>query len=431
MVALVLTLASFLLILVLVRVRVPLALAILVGAVTAGFGFGLPLTRVAMGVVRGATQPLALGVDLAVVFLLAISQLMQSSGQMQRIVDLARSILRRPAVTMAALPALIGLLPMPGGALFSAPMVASAAGTARVDGDLLSALNYWFRHVWEHWWPLYPGVILAMTLTGTDLAAFVVSQMPLGVAMAAAGLWLFRGTRPELHVSSPRPPAGTWRALLHETSTIWAILLGWGLATLGLAVATRVGLVVVPPEWLQRFGPLGVAMLVGLVATTRLNHLTAVDAVKALLRRSVLSLAGLVTAIMIYQYILADAGAAPRIAAEMAANHLPPLLVVVILPAIAGLITGVAFGFVGTSFPIVLGMLAAMPGAPAVRPYAVLAYACGHLGMMASPLHLCLVVSNRYFSSSYWPVYRRLIIPTLLLAVFVAGYFLLLRLLVT
>ena len=60
----------------------------------------------------------------------------------------------------------------------------------------------------------------------------------------------------------------------------------------------------------------------------------------------------------------------------------------------------------------------------------MLAYACGHLGMMASPIHLCLVVSNRYFSSSYWPVYRRLVIPTLLLAVFAALYFLLLRLVV-
>ena len=169
-------------------------------------------------------------------------------------------------------------------------------------------------------------------------------------------------------------------------------------------------------------------MLVGLVATTRLNRLGARDAVEGAARPSILSLAGLVTTIMVYQYILGEAGAAPRIAAEMAANHLPPLLVVVLLPAVAGLITGVAFGFVGTSFPIVLGMLAAMPDAPPLRPYAVLAYACGHLGMMASPIHLCLVVSNRYFSSSYWSVYRRLVIPTLLLAVFAVAYFLVLRL---
>lgn len=430
MVALALTLGSFLLILLLVRLRVPLAIAILGGAVAVGLGFGLPVARVAMGIVRGATQPMALGVDLTVVFLLAISHLMQASGQMQRIVELARSVLRRPAVTMAALPALIGLLPMPGGALFSAPMVASAAGEDRAGGDLLSAINYWFRHIWEHWWPLYPGVILAMTLTGTDLATFVAFQMPLGVAMAAAGLVLFRGTHPELHASAPTAGTGSWRTLGRETATIWVILATWGLATLGLALSTRAGWMPPPPDWVQRFGPLAVAMLVGLVVTTRFNRLTARDALEALLRPSVLSLAGLVTTIMVYQYILGEAGAAPRIAVEMAANHLPPLLVVVLLPAIAGLITGVAFGFVGTSFPIVLGMLAALPDAPAVRPYAVLAYACGHLGMMASPLHLCLVVSNRYFSSSYWPVYRRLVVPTLLLAVFAALYFLLLRLVV-
>ena len=104
-----------------------------------------------------------------------------------------------------------------------------------------------------------------MTLTGTDLATFVAFQMPLGVAMAAAGLVLFRGSHPELHASAPPARVGSWRALRRETSTIWVILLAWGLATLGLALATRAGWLVAPPDWLQRFGPLAVAMLVGLV----------------------------------------------------------------------------------------------------------------------------------------------------------------------
>ena len=37
----------------------------------------------------------------------------------------------------------------------------------------------------------------------------------------------------------------------------------------------------------------------------------------------------------------------------------PLVMVVVLLPFIAGMITGLAVGFVGTSFPIVLGLIAA------------------------------------------------------------------------
>lgn len=423
--ALALTLGSFLLILLLVRLRVPLALAILSGAVAAGLGFGLTVQAVLVGMVRGATQPLALGVAATVILLLATSRLMQSSGQMQRIVDLACRVLRRPAVTMAALPALIGLLPMPGGAVFSAPMVASVSGSNQLRGELLSAINYWYRHIWEHWWPLYPGVILAMTLTGIDLPAFVAVQLPLGVAMACAGLLLFRTTPREPRGGTAPATTGARWQLVRETSTIWVILLGWGAASLALRAAAAGGLAL--PSWFGRFGPILLALVAGLVWTACRGRLRAPEVLRALGQWSVLSLAGLVVAIMIYQHILEQAQVAPRIAAEMAASGLPLLVVVVLLPAVAGLITGVAFGFVGTSFPIILGLLAALPDAPPILPYVVLAYACGHLGMMASPIHLCLVVSNRYFATSYWRVYRHLVVPSLLLGFAVAVYFVALK----
>lgn len=418
--ALALTLGSFLLILLLVRLRVPLAAAILSGAVAAGLGFGLSVPTVLAGMLRGATQPMALGVAATVILLLATSRLMQTSGQLQRIVDLACRVVRRPAVAMAALPALIGLLPMPGGAVFSAPMVASAAGSNDVRGELLSAINYWYRHIWEHWWPLYPGVILAMTLTGIDLPAFVALQLPLGIAMATAGLLLFRATPRELHRGSAPSATGTRRQLVRETSTIWVILLGWGVASLVLRAVMSGGLAL--PSWFGRFGPILLALVAGLVWTAARGRTRAGEVLKALGQWSVLSLAGLVIAIMIYQHILETAQVAPRIAAEMAASGLPLLAVVVLLPAVAGLITGVAFGFVGTSFPIILGLLAAMPQATPLLPTVVLAYACGHLGMMASPLHLCLVVSNRYFATSYWRVYRHLVVPSVLLGLAVAVY---------
>ena len=77
-------------------------------------------------------QPQTIALVIIVVLLLMISETMRATGQMEKIVSLAKSFFRRPAVTMAALPALIGLLPMPGGALFSAPLVEAAAGEEKV-----------------------------------------------------------------------------------------------------------------------------------------------------------------------------------------------------------------------------------------------------------------------------------------------------------
>jgi len=425
--ALLVTLAGFALILLLVRLRVPLALAIVAGAVLLGLGAGMPPAAVGREAVLGALRPLALAVLLAVVLLLTISELMQRSGGMEEIVALARASLRRPTLTLAALPALIGLLPMPGGALFSAPLVASAAGGGRASGELLSAINYWYRHVWEYWFPLYPGVILAMTLTGSSLSAFAAFQLPMSLVMAAAGLPLLRRASATLPAAG-RPPAGASTGrLARATASIWIVLVVWApvSAALRLVGAGHGGSALA--ETVIRFLPIVAGLLASLAWTAAAQRLAAPAALATVARKLCSPLAGLVASIMVFQHLLERSGLPPRIAAEMTAQHLPAVLVVVLLPFIAGLVTGVAFGFVGASFPIVIGLVAALPAAPALRPFAVLAYACGHLGMMASPIHLCYVVSNRYFGTPFGPVYRHLWLPLLLTATGAAAYFLLLR----
>ena len=91
------------------------------------------------------------------------------------------------------------------------------------------------------------------------------------------------------------------------------------------------------------------------------------------------------------------------------------------------LLVGLAVGFVGASFPIVLAMVEQMPDHGSIRPYIALAYAFGHLGQMISPLHLCQVVSNEYFGAESRAVYRRLLVPAVLTGAVAIGYFWLLK----
>ncbi len=54
---------------------------------------------------------------------------------------------------------------MPGGAIISAPLVSSMNGDDKRSPETLSAVNYWFRHVLELIWPLFPAFILTTVLT--------------------------------------------------------------------------------------------------------------------------------------------------------------------------------------------------------------------------------------------------------------------------
>lgn len=432
--ALTLTLLSFAVILLLSRLKAPLWLAISAGAIALGLFFKTTPLSLARVAIEGATRSTSIGLLLTMTFLLILSDAMRQTGRLTQIVDLVNSFFRRPAITLAALPALIGLLPMPGGALFSAPMVRQAAGDKNPpDGNLLSAMNYWWRHIWEHWWPLYPGVILAMSLTNSDLLTFAIFQIPLGIFMTLGGMIIMRSLHPDLHKSLPPAPLGTLRKLLHAITPIGLILVIW--PVINIAVTMTLHLLktsqqAIPPgieNFATKFIPLLLGLLLSLGYTLSSATLTHQQTRQLLLNKELLPLLGLVLSVMIYQQMLQEVNASAKIGSELTAMHVPVTSVVILLPFIAGMLTGIAFGFVGVSFPLVMSLIAALPDHPSMRPYIVLAYASGHLGMTLSPIHLCYVVSNRYFNATFKATYRYLALPCFLIVILTAGYFVLLK----
>lgn len=100
---------------------------------------------------------------------------------------------------------------------------------------------------------------------------------------------------------------------------------------------------------------------------------------------------------------------------------LPVLLIIVILPFISGLVTGICIGFVGASFPVILPLISDLPTVHYLA-YAVLAYSFGYMGMIFSPVHLCFLVSKDYFKATIPASYKMLIKPVLGVMVLTALY---------
>ena len=423
-------LGAFALIVVLTRLKVPLALAILAGAAAVGSLFDQGPWELMRMAAAGAVHPETLFLVSVTTLLLALSGLMHQTGQLAQIVTLAKGLLRRPTVTMAALPAMIGLLPMPGGALFSAPMVGAAAGEHKPTGGVLSAINFWYRHIWEHWWPLYPGVLVAAGTTGSTLGAFSAFQAPLGVFMAISGLLLFRRLHPSLRAKAAAAPSGTAWKLLVETSSIWIILPVWA--------ATRFLLAIWLDRWpvgsdtfrqaMGKYLPVAAGLVVTILWTMRFKHVKPRAVGRIFTRRNLYALAGLVISIMVFKHVLGGVDAAHDVGRELRDMRVPMAVVAAALPFVAGLVTGTAIGFVGTALPIVVGLVpATLSDGASPRPYWVLAYAFGHLGQLLSPIHVCMVVSNQHFETPFGPVYRRMLPTAAANAVLATAYFLLLR----
>jgi len=88
-------------------------------------------------------------------------------------------------------------------------------------------------------------------------------------------------------------------------------------------------------------------------------------------------------------------------------DWVPKEVLLVFVPWIIGMATGLNMAAIGISFPVLLPLI----DSPV---YVSILYVSCVLGYLSSPLHLCLIVTNEYFKSKLGKVYR-LFFPLLLI----------------
>jgi len=104
-------------------------------------------------------------------------------------------------------------------------------------------------------------------------------------------------------------------------------------------------------------------------------------------------------------------GAANALPAQLEYLHIPIPLIIFCVPLTVGLLTGYTIAAIATSFPLLLPIIDNSTAG------IMLAYAGGFLGVLLSPVHLCLVLTRDYFDASWSRTYRRLIPCVAVLAV--------------
>ncbi len=351
--------------------------------------------------------------SLANLFLIvAIFQIIILSGQMLRagiMKDLVRVVksLVSHRTSLAILPAMIGLLPMPGGALFSAPLVEELDDDRSIDPSVKTLINYWFRHIWEYWWPLYPGMLLAVEISGLPMPVFIGTLFPLTLFSLIGGYcFILRKVPADAAQQESNHPGG---------SVVLELLLPFFLI---IGSYTAVTLLFPAISTISRFLPviIGVTAAQGYLQVVRPLNVISWKSILFSGRPAMLLLT--VACILVYGTLietpLTDGTLImSRMKDELVDFGIPIILAIGIIPFISGLTTGLALGFVGASFPLVMSITGHSESYRELLPIVVLAYGCGYIGMMLSPVHLCLVVTNQYFKTSMARVMIHLLGPLL------------------
>lgn len=309
------------------------------------------------------------------------------------------------AMSLMALPAAIGLVPMPGGALLSAPFVQQAAPETSWPAHWKSAVNYWFRHVWEYWWPLYPVVFVSVPIFQMETLQFVGTTFwftPL--AMVSGYLFLVRPHLAALAGDAYELPVST-----AGIARIWAPLAVVVLCTLLLPLFLP-GLGLRLPEASRKMAGMVIGLLVAMGMLAWARRGTGRGRMFAgLLTRKNAGILFTLAGIMIFESLLRSSELLPAAGASLVAGRVPMALVVALLPLVAGLATGNAVGYAGTAFPLVAGLLHTEGAGLTPMATLALAFGFGFAGMMLSPVHLCFVLTRQYFSASYRQIYPLLL----------------------
>ena len=353
-----------------------------------------------------------------------LSRQMREAGVMSELVSVLRGMVSSGRA-MALLPALIGVLPMPGGALFSAPLVGDCDQNDRLPPDLKTRVNYWFRHVWEYWWPLYPGVLLALEITGLSAGRFMLVQLPLSLFSILIGwFFLLRGVDAQLDDAEriDKPLREGMEKLLKLTLPITAIVASY--ACLKLFFPTLAAF--------NKYLPLALGIALGSTALCFQKPISSAKWKSILFSANVLKMVLLVEVIRIYGAFIESklpdgAPLASRMHHELAEWGIPVTALIAVIPFLSGVSTGLAIGFVGASFPIVITLIGSDPTPSYLYGSIVLAYGSGYVGMLLSPVHVCLVVTNEHFKTSLFGSLKKLCAPAAALLLFVILYSLLVK----
>ncbi len=370
-------LVSILLILILIRLRVNVSVAIFVGAFVLGILTIGSETFDRLFLVVTKYQTIRLLVIVISAFTLGFS--MQELGLLRRLSTAISDIVGK--LSLAILPAIVGFLPMPGGALVSAIMLTDLVKRYKVESEEATFVNYWFRHLWVPVWPLYPSFIIGAMVVEVSYLKIIEACYPVTIGMILAGIIFLRNYTLKL---------GEFRleTLKDLTSALYPLIL-----VVILAIILRVDLAITLP----------IAVLL-----LYIHKRPSMAKVKKILRRTLdPKIVVLIFAVMFYKDLIAYTHSAQIFFNHLKELNFPTPIASFLLAFVVGFAVGIEISYSAIALPLLTAFTGL--GSSLIPKNLMLVFGAGLLGVMMSPLHLCLILTSEYYSADLGRVYRYLI----------------------
>ncbi len=378
------------------RLKLDLIISVVFITILAIVLFGIRLKDVLATSAGILIEPKTLQLLIIIIMILFMGQVLKDKRMFDKLINSLNSLIRDQRIVAMIGPAILGFLPSPGGALLSSPIVEVSTKQMNVKPEFNTFLNFWFRHFWEFVWPVYAGLLLFQAMSEIPLKKIVLYQAPFTILNIITGLivaFVYFKTH-NIRRVRPKNRNNIIGTVSDFFQGVWPILLVI-LLFFVLSLPLYLSLIIVS---------------VMLIPVTRMNIR---DVISILFSKFVLKTLLLIATVLIFQKIITISDAFDILKTW----QISPELIVLFAFFVSftmGFLTGVNVAYIAIAYPILLPLIQNSPNFFYLSLYI---YVIGFAGVLLSPLHLCLVLTNQYFKSSLYKVYKYMAFPAAALIV--------------
>ncbi|MGI1659230.1 MAG: DUF401 family protein [Desulfitobacterium sp.] len=399
----------FVIMMILLWRKIPLVYVVIGASAVLAFLFGTDLPGFAKMVWDATKDPSTIEIEVILTLIMILELILRKQGYLERMLNALTSLIKDRRIVMAIIPAFIGLMPSAGGALFSAPLVEQAVGKS-VSAVNKTFINFYYRHIWEYFLPIYTGVLLVSNITGIPLPRVLMGLMPFGLLVILLGLpFLFRIKVDEELAEVTEPP---------QAATLKKGAKGYRLKSIKdvffstLPVLAVVGLVMAK-------APITLAIAAVLIVLILKHRFTLSELLQIARKAIVIKTLVMIWGIMLFKQVMETVGSFDELPNLLGTLPVPEFLIFALIAFFISFLTGQTGSYIGIAFPVVM----AATGGQVSLPLVTLVFMAGSAGTMLSPMHLCLSLTVDYFKSDINKVLRMLIIPeSIIVGVAVLAY---------
>ncbi len=391
---------SFCLLGVMLYKRMNLGITLTVTALILAF-LAVDLQTIPWVILETSVDLLTIAVVLATFGIMLLSQFYKDTKLIDALSDNAGKMINNSKIASSVLPAIIGFLPVAGGALMSAPIVDSQTEELGFKPAKKAYVNVWFRHTI---FPVYPPsqvLVITAALTGVAIPLIILRQIPVVIVMVVVGyvisFWKVSRTKKETAGDNKRQNLDS-----HAKRFLVAF---------APILTTIVSVVVLDAAFLDLAG-LGfdvfVATLMGILALVLISKPSFQVLAKPFRSWGIYGITLAAYGAFLLRNVTIATGISEILRTFVDNGTVDVIILLTLVPAVLGFVTGSPSGGVAISVSVLANLV--------FSPKTVaLLFMSSYLGYVIVPSHLCFAFTVDYFKCSLDKVYKYLI-PSFLIS---------------